>query len=454
MPIRFLLALLVAFTLIVGCDSADPIDDDDDSQGGITTITDTTTVLVGQMRGTLLQGRTYRLRGDVIIPAGEEIVVQPGVTVIAEGDGGDIGPEFTIHGSFISLGTEQQPVFFTVPENQRTLANRYAGLWGGFQASETAEALVLKWSRVEYVGGVAGPGTPRAGSIRYGIWTLSDQTEVVIEDSWFYGAADDFYRPVGGKLNIVRNTFEFMGYDGGDVINIKGGTVGNIAYNVVIGAATNAFKPSDDGASTIQTTIAVYNNTVLNSGFRRAGTNRGANINFENGARGVAYNNLLVNNKMGLRIVADTDIANLAYDYQWLYGSHQELVDEFIPSDSVTEQQPNDVMGGVGENNPMFVNYDIDRFALAEYHSFEDQPHAMNRIVDEGYDFRLQAGSPALGAGTTNFSIVNVDWQILSGSRGATILQPSADIGAYPANGSGNRHSANSPIALLGAGRQ
>ena len=112
MPIRFLLVLLVAFTLIVGCDSADPIDDDIDPEGGITTITDTTTVLVGQMRGTLLQGRTYRLRGDVIIPVGEEIVVQPGVTIIAEGDGSDIGPEFTIHGSFISLGTEQQPVFF------------------------------------------------------------------------------------------------------------------------------------------------------------------------------------------------------------------------------------------------------------------------------------------------------------------------------------------------------
>jgi hypothetical protein len=454
MPRLLLASIAFLFTLaaITGCDSASPDPIDDDPGDGITTITDQTTQLVGPMRGTLRAGRTYELVGDLIIPENEEIVAEPGVTIIAVGDGGPIGPEITLHGSFFALGTEQNPVFLTVPPAQRTMANVFSGLWGGIQASETAKAMVLKWTRMEYVGGEAGPGTPRAGSIRYGLWTLSDQTEVVIEDSWFFGAKDDFFRPVGGKLNIVRNTFEYMGEDGGDIINVKGGTVGNIAYNVVIGAATNAFKPSDDGASTIQTNIAVYNNTVLNSGYRRVGLNRGANINFENGARGVAYNNLLVNNKRGLRIVEDTDMANLAYDHQWLYGSHQQIVDEFIPSDAVTEQQPNDVMGGVGENNPLFVNYNPDQFTMAQYEAGENQPTAMNRIVGEGHDFRLQPGSPALGAGTTSFQLVNVAFT-LTGSRGPTIMQPSVDIGAYPSNGQGNRHAANSPIALLGAGR-
>jgi hypothetical protein len=452
----FISALAILVFMFIGCSGdtvvgiEDPNGNGNDPGDGVAVIDEGTTELSGPMRGTLRAGRTYQLVGDLIIPAGEEIVAEEGVTIIAVGDGGPIGPEITVHGSFISLGTEQNPNFFTVPAERRTLENIFAGLWGGLQASETARAIVLKWTRMEFVGGEGGPGTPRAGSIRYGLWTLSDQTEVVIEDSWFLGAKDDFFRPVGGKLNIVRNTFEFMGEDGGDIINVKGGTVGNIAYNVVIGGATNAFKPSDDGASTIQSNIAVYNNTILNSGFRRVGLNRGANINFENGARGSAHNNLLVNNKRGLRIVEDTDVANLTYSHNWYYGAHQAMVDEFLPTDAITEWQDGDVYGGAGENDPMFVSYDVTRFTMADYEAGENQPTAMNRIVGEGHDLRLQPGSPALGAGTTNVQRVNVSWT-LSGSRAPSVLPPSPDMGAYPADGSGNRHHANSPIALLGS---
>ena len=432
------LALLVCAVATACSDSSTGPVFDDPEPSEITTITDETTELSGQMRGTLRAGRTYTMVGDVIIPPGEEIVAEEGVTVIASEDDEEFGFEFTVQGSFISLGTEQNPNLFTVPENLRTEENLFAGLWGGFQATEDAEAIVLKWTRMEYLGGEGAPGTARAGSIRYGIWTLSDQTEVVLEDSWIYGVKDDFYRPVGGKINIVRNVFEYVGEDGGDIINIKGGTVGNVAYNIAIGGATNAFKPSDDGASTIQTDIAVYNNTILNSGFRRAGLNRGANINFENGARGKAFNNLLINNKRGLRVLDDADVANIAYDYNWLYGSHQEIVDEFIPSDSATEEQPNDVMGGVGENDPLFVNYDIDAFSMEDFELGIDQPANMNTVGP--WDFRLQSGSPALGAGTTDFEPIAVDFT-LTGNRAPTIMPPSADMGAYPADGSGNRQN-------------
>lgn len=419
---------------VTGVGNGDTNGNDNGEEETITTIDDETTELSGEMRGTLRAGQTYTMVGDVIIPAGEEIVAEEGVTVIAGED--EFGFEFTVEGSFISLGTEENPNLFTVPEELRTRENLFAGLWGGFQAKEGAEAIVLKWTRLEYLGGEGAPGTDRAGSIRYGIWTLDDQTEVIMEDSWVYGSKDDFYRPVGGKINIMRNVFEYVGEDGGDIINIKGGTVGNIAYNIAIGGATNAFKPSDDGASTIQTNIAVYNNTILNSGFRRAGLNRGANINFENGARGKAFNNLLINNKRGLRILDDADLENIEYDYNWLYGSHQELVDEFLPQDSETEQRPNDVIGGVGENNPLFVNYEIDKFSMEDFELGENQPDDMNTVG--GWDFRLQADSPALGAGTTEFSPIDVDFT-LSGDRGPSILQPNADMGAYPADGSGLR---------------
>jgi hypothetical protein len=446
MKIKNLAYLLIfLFAGMVACEKEEStVDIDDVDADGITTITDQTTELSGPMRGTLKSGRTYIVTGDLIIPENEEIVAEAGVKIIFQVPADGIGYEITNHGSFISLGSQQNPNLLSVPENMRTDANVFAGLWGGIQSSDKAKAVVLKWTRMEYVGGEGGPGTPRAGSIRYGLWTLSDQTEVVIEDSWFYGSKDDFFRPVGGKLHIVRNTFELMGEDGGDIINVKGGTVGNIAYNVVIGAATNAFKPSDDGESTIQSNIGIFNNTIINGGHRRAGLNRGSNINFENGARGFAYNNILVNNKNGIRVLHDADIANISYDYNLYYAHNQQFLDQIPPEDSASEVKPNDILGSnPGDNNPMFVNYDVTQFTLEQYLAGENQPIVMNRMTNSGstYNLRLAQGSPAIGAGTTNFTQVPVTWVHLTGNRGPSAVSPSADLGAYPMNGTGNKHN-------------
>src|SRR5690606_11560076 len=131
----------------------------------------------------------------------KELIIEPGVTIIAEGDGSGIGPEFTVHGSIISKGTKDKPVLMSVPTDKRTEANIFAGLWGGIQCSDKAQLVYLKWTRLEYLGDQGGPGTPRAGSTRYGLWTQSSNTEVVMEDCWIYGCKDDVYRPNGAKIN-------------------------------------------------------------------------------------------------------------------------------------------------------------------------------------------------------------------------------------------------------------
>jgi hypothetical protein len=440
---KFSIVLGLGLLTIVSCKKKeeDVIIDDVDPIT-VVEIDENTTLLSGPMKGTLLSGKTYILTGDLIVPEGEEIVAQECVTIIAEGDGGPIGPEITVHGSFISLGTETCPNLFSVPVSMRTDANIFAGLWGGIQCSDKAELVVLKWTRMEYLGGEGGPGTPRAGEIRYALWTLSSNTEIVWEDSWVYGCKDDVYRPVGGKINLVRNTFEYCGETGGDGLNVKAGTVGNIAFNVFYGSATNAFKPSNDGDGVVQTNINIYNNTIINSGFRRPGMSRGANINYEVGARGGAYNNIIVNCKRGIRILETADVPNVVVDNNLYYASHQEMVDEFIPSDAATSTLAalgtNNIYGAVNDNNPMFVNYNIDQFSYADYEAGELQPSNMNR--NDGADLRLSAGSPALGAGTTAFTPVSVNWVYATGNRAPSIMLPSADLGAYPASGNGNRH--------------
>lgn len=416
----------------------DPVD-----PTAVVQITDTTVYLSGPMKGTLQQGKTYIMTGDLIIPEGEEIVAESCVTIIAQGDGGPIGPEITVHGSFVSLGTEACPNLFSVPVNMRTDENIFAGLWGGIQCSDKAKLIVLKWTRMEYLGGEGGPGTPRAGSIRYGLWTLSSDTEVILEDSWFYGCKDDVYRPVGGKINLVRNTFEFCGETGGDGLNVKAGTVGNIAFNVFYGSATNAFKPSNEGDGTVQSNINVYNNTIINGGWRRPGMSRGANINYEVGARGHAFNNIIVNCKRGIRVLATADVQNVSVNYNMYYASFQEMVDEFIPSDAVASTQQtlgnNNIYNGVNDNNPNFVDYNVDQFTYAQYEAGEAQPKNMNR--NDGANLRLSGGSPAIGAGTTSFTPVAVTWKYAVGDRAPSIMTPSADLGAYPTSGNGNNHN-------------
>jgi len=433
--------VLFASLLMTACkkeEIKEPIDED-----GITTITDAMTELKGEMRGTLKSGRTYTLKGDLIIPVNQEIIIEPGVTLIAEKDAGGIGYEITVKGSLIAEGTAAQPILMTVPADQRTRANVFAGLWGGIQCEETAKLVLLRWVRLEYLGDQGGPGTPRAGSIRYGIWTRSPETELILEDSWVYGCKDDVYRPNGAKINLVRNTFQFCGENGGDGLNVKSGTVGNIAYNLFIGGATNAFKPSNEGAGAVQTNIMVYNNTVLNSGWRRPGLSRGANINFEVGARGGAYNNIIVNCKRGIRVLADADLQNIRIDNNMYYATHQEMADQFIPTDAAESTMQtmgaNNIYGAIGENNPMFVNYNVDAFAYEAYQAGENQPDNMNTTA--GYNFRLQADSPARGKGTTGFTPVNVNWQYATGARAPSIMTPNVDLGCYPSSGPGNNHN-------------
>ena len=442
---RNLVLTLSAVTMLAySCKKDEDVIIDTPPVSDVTMITDATVDLIGPMEGTLRAGKTYILKGDLIIPEGKEIVAEAGVTIIAQGDGGPIGPEITNNGSFVSLGTEQNPNLFTVPEDKRLLSNVFAGLWGGIQCSDKAKLVVLKWTRMEYLGGEGGPGTPRAGSVRYALWTLSSQTEVVMEDSWIYGCKDDVYRPVGGKIHLVRNTFEFCGETGGDGLNVKAGTVGNIAYNVFYGSATNAFKPSNEGDGTIQTNISVYNNTIVNGGWRRPGMSRGANINFEVGARGSAYNNIIVNCKRGIRVLEDADIQNITIDNNLYYATHQQMVTEFIPSDAVASTTAalgsNNIYGGATENKPMFVNYDVDQFAYDDYEAGEAQPTSMNS--NSGANLRLASGSPAIGAGTTSFTPVSVNWVYAIGNRAPTPAAPSADLGAYPTSGNnGNRHN-------------
>jgi len=418
--------------------------------------------LCGAIKGTLVSGKTYSLTCPVTIDKGDTVLMQSGVTINVVNPAAYI----LVQGAFISLGTKAAPNWITVPgiakQDNVSAADApttdpaftSSKLWLGIQCDTSATLVVMKWTHLEFAGGTFGTTPPiatlGAGNQAWAFYTANPNMIFVFEDSWLYGSTDDAMRP-NCKFVIQRSTFEKQGYIGGDCINPKHGGVGNASYNMFIGTATNGTKVSDKGsgsAATAQTDY--YNNTYVNGGYRQQQTGRGGDINYEQGAFGQSYNNLIVDCKFGFRIVGNpmADTTNCHYGYNYSYGDADSIVDQFYPvgyiSDPVATNIPAPstylpagyVLGQtysahslVGANDPKFVSYTLGSTA------------DININYVSGFDFHLQSTSPAIGKGYTSwtpFVPSGITTDPVFGPT--TITGPGKDIGAYQTDGTGNQH--------------
>lgn len=415
------------------------------------------------IKGTLKAGQTYYLDsdyGDATINSGDTLVIQSGVIVYIIGPAAGpaaIGtqehcPRIVVNGYLYSLGTRDKPNLFTVqnaalksdpakdPQDPDT-DPAFKGYWGGIQGGSGSGDIILKWTRFEYLGGLTPANAPtRATKDSYGIFFSNPNANFVAEDCWFYGSHDDMIRIAGGKFEIMRNTFEKVGYSAGECINVKSGSIGDIAYNVAIGGTGNCFKAANAGGLSPQASMVCYNNTMVTGGYRQQKAGEGGSLDFENGGRGLAYNNFIVDCAYGLSVLGGdgttpaADTANIKYGYTYNYGDNTNITSQFLPVGFITKIQPGDVNPGnsttPGANNPMFVNYPLPLPANTQWISAD---------YIGSYNFRLQAGSPAVGKGYTDFepyAVVKTD-KIFGVTQ---ITPPGKDIGAYQTNGTGNQH--------------
>lgn len=414
------LALLVSGSLfLTSCGD----DDKDDNNGGGGTVGGGD--LSGEVSGTLTKG-TYTITSDITVPEGQELRLEAGVILAFDGDGlsPETSPQITVAGDLIALGTENDPVMFTVPADRRDPSNAYEGFWGGIQCLPTCDALVLQHAIVEYTGGPSAQNEIYdAGDPRYGIHFANPSGVLIFDHSILRHIADDGIRPQGGaRLAVLNSQFYNIGETGGEGINMKDGTVGDVAYNLFYSVATNGSKPAGEGDGVPQTNIANYNNTFVNCGFRRVQSGRGGSINFENGAKGINYNNLIVNSRFGIRFRGDKlpDLAKIEYDHTHYYANDPVDEDNFFPStdvnaqgDRLTSVQPNDII----QQDPLFVNYPVSTDKMTA------------NLDAHNFDFHLQANAPGVGVGKTDFSPIH---STLS-ARGVTVTipAPSNFIGAY-----------------------
>lgn len=433
---------------------AAPISDD----GCLTPVAPSTSLAV---KGTMLAGKTYNICGNLIVNETDTLTIQEGVTINFKGNFG-IG----VNGTLVSLGTQAKPVYFTSPDVIKTdqigadpsKDPAFVGKWTGIIGGPKANKMILKWTHIEFAGGTPTGDIAVLSKSPYPVYFQNPNGILVFEDSWIYGSIDDPIRTVGGKIAIMRNTFEKCGYTGGEALNAKAGTVGDFAYNLCIGIATNGPKLSNSGAlaGVPGSNVRVYNNTIVNCGYRRAAAGRGGSINFEQDAAGMAFNNLMVNCKFGLRIVQNpiADTTNLKYGYNYTYADSALVANQIYPSIALSTAitkasatdipspsvflpvgwKPGDVYVAnpaiIGANNPQFINAPVPLPVGAR----------LRDIATVGnYNFALKLTSPCVGKGFRGFKPKGeVPIDPIFGATELTL--PGRDIGAYQTDGSGNHH--------------
>ncbi len=465
---KYILYLLVAFTVsFVACNKTEETKDLWAAVIVPASPISESTPLTGAVKGTMLAGKTYTVVGDIFVNTGDTLIIQPGVTVNFTGTAG-VPVGVGVKGTLLSLGTKENPIMMTysgVTKTDQLGANpdldpALKGKWTGIIGATTCPLIVIKWTHIEF-GGAAISSAMKSftgGSSPYSVYFANPDGSFILEDSWIYGSTDDPFRINGGKIHVMRNTFEKCGYTGGEAMNSKAGTIGDFAYNLCIGMATNGPKVSNINVAVGKpgSNVRIYNNTMINCGYRRSAAGRGGSINFEEGAGGMAYNNLIVNCKFGLRVVGNpiADTANLKYGYNFYYADSISVASQFIPSLSVSTAiskpmetdipKPSTYLPAgwaigavytapasvVGANNPLFINAPVPLPAGLMLRDI---------AVVGNYNFALKPNSPCIGAGFTGFS-PRAD--VIQDLRlGATeITPPGKDIGCYQSNGRGNQH--------------
>ncbi len=357
----------------------------------------------GFVKGTFTTGNTYTITGDLTIKAGDTLASQQGVTVVVKNNA-----QINVNGVLLIVGTQSQPVSFNSD-------SKLPGSWGGFSC-DSAQSVTIKWAHIDNTGG-ADP----SGSARKSISVVTP-INVDIEDSWITNGQDDEIGLKGGpRITILRNTILCSGSTDGEAINLKSGVTGTVAYNVIYSQAGTGIKmETSDVVPIPQTSVDVYNNTLVSNGWRRGAAEPGRGISIDLNARANIYNNIMVNDYQGLEIFVGADTINTKYGNNLFYASVDSYIDttkaggnapisiraNFYPGDGVGKPQSSDLISTkVGDKDPLFKSY--------------DGKVATPNGAAASNDFHLNTGSPALGKGNSKYNV---------------------DIGAYTSDGQGNKH--------------
>ncbi len=394
--------------------------------------------IAGEVSGVWEKNTTVNVSGHITVPVGQTLTIEEGVQVIFNDNGVGVSKtaiEFMVAGKLYCKGTKANPILFSVAPGKRIAANTFGGLWGGIVATKDCPEMLFDNVIIEYTGGDVVADSPSAlagiytagGDITPHITTNNSLGKYVITNCILRNGRSDALYFIGGQGIIANNTFIANGETGGEAINMKAGCKVDAAYNLIFSPNTNGFKLSssgqDDAAGRGQALIKAYNNTIINSGWRRNGI-KGGGAYIEKGALVSVFNNLFVNAKfMAMTPKLDQPGPsaggadnNSVIDYNfYASGSQQSTLTQDNPlymtsymgyvsaqatyyhdgrlgTPKIDEHSPVSASAGDTAKDPKFVNYGFSTVALNAY------------TYDNNWNFNVQAGSPVLTGAYSSFT--------------------------------------------------
>lgn len=386
------------------------------------------TISAGNYFGTWSKGSQITVNGTIKVPAGKTLTIEEGVKVMFS----DSTNEVLVFGNLHCKGTAGNMVKFTVTDSRRPSPSvNFPRLWGGILFDHSAKELLLLYTQIEFTGSTL---TETSESVKLGLYKAAAgqrdpainfrnevDGKVVIQNCIFNNIGEDCIYLEGSKAIIDHNMIYTQGSDNGDAINLKAGNIADVAYNFIYNPNQNGLKWSNSGDRSPNTDAYGYNNTIVNSGWRYP-TTKGGGIWLEKNVLAHIYNTMYVNGRFGLKTDGGTTNAGVTFDYTWYYGQDQAVVTGFQTATSGVLAGAHDINSTtVAANDPKFVSYDLSN------------PKA-NATFNTAWNFHLQAGSPALTAGITNFTPHFVTSGIVIGGVEYKSPAPSAYIGAYGTN--------------------
>jgi hypothetical protein len=425
----------------------------------------------GNVSGVWEKNSTINVSGQIIVPAGQSLTIEEGVQVIFDDNG--VGAshtriEFMVAGSLFCKGTPGNPVLFTVAPSKRVAANTFGGLWGGIIGTRDCPAMLFDNVIIEYTGGDVLADSPSAlsgiytagGDITPQITTNNPQGKYVVTNSIIRNGRSDAIYFMGGQGIITNNIFSAIGETGGEAINMKAGTKVDAAFNLIFSPNTNGLKLSssgqDDASGRTQALIKAFNNTIINSGWRRNGV-KGGSIYIEKGALVSVFNNLIVNSKFmamtpKLELPGPSNGAdnNSIINYNFYTSGSQQS--------TLTQDNPNTLTSYMGYTSNQSAYYHDGRLGTSKidfnslvsasagdaakdpkFASFGFSSVALNSFTfDNSWNFKVQAGSPVLSGAWSDFTGAYAPYWSVTGLTVNGLLYktpvPVARFGAFGTN--------------------
>lgn len=377
----------------------------------------------GEVEGVWKKYSVISVTGQINVPKGKTLTIEEGVEVIvsdAAMDANGTKIEFLVNGSLYVKGKVGAPVLISVAPSKRTAENTFARLWGGIVGGLECSEMVLEYATIEYTGAITtltspsvvdGLFKPAGGDGMVAFNTNNPLGKYVIQNCIFRFTGEDAIYVQGGECIFTNNLFYANGQTGGEAINVKAGCKVDAAFNIMYSPNTNALKLSSSGQSVTraQALIKGYNNTIINSGWRRDPNKpKGGCVWLEEGCLVEIYNNLIVNSMFAVRLDSKKlpdDNSKVDYNFytsgtskstipQHVTNGTETAYDGFKPGVKDVVMGPNDKVGTApGNNDPKFVNFPFLTNSPLEFGNFSN-----------AWDFSLQAGSPALTGAKTDFT--------------------------------------------------